>query len=243
VLTHEHVDHAQGALPAARRWNWPIYGSRGTIAALRRDDERLRAAACDEAEAARSPRHLTAPVQLHVVGAEPLSIDGLTFTGHAVNHDASEPLGYVVEESRSGARAGIAVDLGHAPTSLTSAFADLDLLVVESNHDVEMLRNGPYPVSLKRRIASRRGHLSNVEAGQFAASCAHRGLRQILLAHLSETNNRPEHALGSMRSVLAHHGLRNCTVTAATQRQVTATLSVTAGVRRAIHPEQLQLAL
>ena len=240
VLTHEHVDHAQGALPAARRWNWPIYGSGGTIASLRRDDARRRADECRRAaEQGREVDHR--PVRLLALGGGNITIDGLTFAGHAVSHDASEPLGFIIDDSVSGARIGIAVDLGHAPKTLVEKYSDLDLLVIESNHDVEMLRVGPYPASLKRRIASRHGHLSNTEAGQFAAACAHRGLRNVLLAHLSETNNRPEHAVRSVRDALAQRGWRDCTVNATTQRTVSATVSASRGSRRTAAAVQLQL--
>jgi phosphoribosyl 1,2-cyclic phosphodiesterase len=240
VLTHEHVDHAHGAMTAARRWSWPIYGSAGTLTAVRHDDDRRLEAACDAGSNA-AQRQRTLPVQSRALSNGAVTIDSLTFAGHAVSHDASEPLGYIIDDSISGARIGIAVDLGHAPKTLVDQYAGLDLLVLESNHDTEMLRVGPYPVSLKRRIASRHGHLSNTEAGEFAAACAHRGLRHVVLAHLSETNNRPEHAVRSVRGALVRRGWSDCTVTATSQRAVSATISATRGSRPTSTAVQLQL--
>jgi phosphoribosyl 1,2-cyclic phosphodiesterase len=240
VLTHEHVDHAHGAMAAARRWNWPIFGSSGTLSAVRRDDDRRLAAACASGSPAAQLQRAI-PVQAQVLRNGTVTIDSLTFAGQTVSHDASEPLGYIIDDSLSGARIGIAVDLGHAPRTLVDQYAGLDLLVLESNHDVDMLRTGPYPASLKRRIASRQGHLSNAEAGEFAAACAHRGLRHVVLAHLSETNNRPEHAVRSVRDALVKRGWSDCTITATSQRAVSATISATRGSRPAPSAVQLQL--
>lgn len=243
VLTHEHVDHAQGALPAARRWGWPIYSSAGTRTALLHselDASMPDDSECDDDDADDSTR----PVQFTTLLSTGTRVDQLMFTPHAVLHDAAEPVALIVEDHRSGARIGIAVDLGYAPKSLLDQFGGLDLLVLESNHDVEMLRTGPYPSSLKRRISSRRGHLSNDAAGAFAAACAHRGLRQLVLAHLSETNNRPEYAVRTVRSALARRGWRGDRVEAASQRSVTGPAMISSsGGRRPAVAVQLQLGL
>ena len=239
VVTHEHVDHAQGALPSARRWNWPVYASAGTIGSLRRDDEERAASRCDDLGPELDTG--TVPVDFRLIGNTSVSIDRLTFTGIGVSHDATEPLGFIVDDARSGARIGIAVDLGHAPAALVDAYAHLDMLVVESNHDVDMLRFGPYPSMLKRRIASRHGHLSNVAAGDFVAACAHRGLRQVVLAHLSETNNRPEHAVAAVRKALGRKGWKNCAVTATSQQVVSSRIPVAPSNARALAAVQLQL--
>jgi phosphoribosyl 1,2-cyclic phosphodiesterase len=229
VLTHEHADHASGAIAGAARWGWPIFASAGTIGALR------------SSATSRANQELPS---LQVLASGGMTIGSMNVCGHAVAHDAAEPLALVVENPRSGARLGVAVDLGHAPAALAAAFSGLDILMVESNHDTEMLRTGPYPAMLKRRVASRHGHLSNAAAADFVSACAHRGLRHVVLAHLSETNNRPDLAVSSMRSALRRVGSRGEQVTAAEQRVPTASCGAAGGNRRGCAtPVQLQLSL
>jgi phosphoribosyl 1,2-cyclic phosphodiesterase len=119
-----------------------------------------------------------------------------------VPHDAAQPAAVVITAQRSGARLGVATDLGHVPDELGTAFERLDYLVFESNHDEDMLRNGPYPPFLQARIASDTGHLSNRQTGSLLERAAHRGLRHVLLAHLSQQNNEPKVALAAAKAVL-----------------------------------------
>ncbi len=184
VLTHEHVDHASGALEACARWGWPLHATAGTLSAL--------------------PTPLV-PVRAFAHG-DAWSIGDLTGRSVAVPHDAADCAALVLEERRSGARVGIALDLGHVPDALPDAFRGLDLLVVEANHDVAQLTAGPYPWPLKQRILGPRGHLSNQAAAELVARCAHRGLRGVILAHLSETNNSPALAVGTVRDILRRCG-------------------------------------
>lgn len=184
VLTHEHVDHAQGALDACARWGWPLHATAETLAAL--------------------PTPVV-PVR-EVVHGVPFSVGDVTGLGTAVPHDARACTAYVFEERRSGFRAGIALDLGTVPDTLPAFLAHLDALVVEANHDVARLRAGPYPWVLKQRILGDLGHLSNADAASLVANCAHRGLRTVVLAHLSETNNAPELALAAVGEALARRG-------------------------------------
>lgn len=210
VLTHEHTDHARGALKAAQRWNWQLHASTGTCQALVDSDP----GGCGlDAGASR--------ILLHELPANGTDIGGIRITPHGVQHDAAEPVAIVAEDQRSGARAGVATDLGHAPATLQKAFEKLDILVLEANHDTELLRYGPYPYHLKRRIASRSGHLSNADAAHFAAAVAHKGLRHLILAHLSETNNTPQLAVTAVRDVLAAHGNCSIAVSAAERRSQT----------------------
>jgi hypothetical protein len=126
----------------------------------------------------------------------------------------------ILTDLRSGARVGIALDLGHVPAELPTAFARLDLIVVESNHDVAMLDAGPYPHLLKQRIRGGLGHLSNRVTSGLLSECAHRGLRGVLLAHLSETNNTPELAITGSQQALRRAGWSRDRVWAAPQRSV-----------------------
>ena len=121
-------------------------------------------------------------------------------------HDAEEHVALVVTVNSSGERVGIAYDIGHVTERFAAQFADVDVLLLESNHDDRMLATGPYPWSVKQRVAGPRGHLSNAEAGLMARACIHPGLRHLVLCHLSETNNRPQLALRAMRTSLRGSG-------------------------------------
>ncbi len=190
LLTHEHGDHASGAMASCARWGWPVYATAGTIAALTESSDGCPAQAT------------TLPVGVSS------ALDGFEVDVTRVPHDARECAAMVLTDQRSGARLGIAVDLGHIPDALPAAFSRLDLLVLESNHDERMLADGPYPWPLKQRVGGQLGHLSNGAAAAFAAGCAHRGLRGIVLAHLSETNNTPAHALTRTRDAMRRAGWR-----------------------------------
>lgn len=202
VLTHEHTDHASGAREACAKWQWPLYASAGTLAALR---GRAEAPSCS---ATALPD--TAPIVMH----------GFSVEHVGVPHDARDCRAVILTDLRSGARVGIALDLGHVPAELPTAFARLDLIVVESNHDVAMLDAGPYPHLLKQRIRGGLGHLSNRVTSGLLSECAHRGLRGVLLAHLSETNNTPELAITGSQQALRRAGWSRDRVWAAPQRSV-----------------------
>lgn len=135
----------------------------------------------------------------------------------AVPHDAAACASFVLTDEASGARVGIALDLGHVPEALPLALARCDLLVLESNHDERMLADGPYPWPLKQRVGGQLGHLSNGVAAALAAGAAHKGLRGIMLAHLSETNNTPDVALQRTRDALRRSGWRRDAIWAAHQ--------------------------
>ncbi|HEU4631293.1 MAG TPA: MBL fold metallo-hydrolase [Gemmatimonadaceae bacterium] len=187
VLTHEHSDHVRGAAAAARRWGWTLHATAGT-----RDGW---------AELA------TAEVQPFAPG-DTLAIGGFDVVTHASPHDAGEPVVLVATARSSGVRAGIAYDLGHVPDALPEAFRDLDLLVVESNHDEGMLWSGPYPASVRARIASRTGHLSNRAGAAFARACVNRNLAHVVLAHLSENCNDHGVALAATEAALRRTAYR-----------------------------------
>jgi phosphoribosyl 1,2-cyclic phosphodiesterase len=195
VLTHEHSDHIKGAAAAAKKWGWSLHATRGTSGGLG-----------------------DAPVQTFAAG-DALPFAGMTLTAVATPHDATESVGFVATATASGARAGVFYDMGHASDAVAAACADLDLLVLESNHDLDMLRNGPYPRWLQARIGCRTGHLSNPDAAALARSVAHAGLRHLVLAHLSERCNTPDAALGNMRSAVRGTAFRG-SVTAAHQDRV-----------------------
>jgi phosphoribosyl 1,2-cyclic phosphodiesterase len=121
-----------------------------------------------------------------------------------VPHDAVEPVNYVFEEGPL--RAALVTDLGCAPRQVVRALHDLDALVLEMNHDLRLLLEGPYPLSVKQRVRSDHGHLSNEQGARLLSQILHRGLRHLVLAHLSEHNNTKAHARRAAEKVLARFG-------------------------------------
>jgi phosphoribosyl 1,2-cyclic phosphodiesterase len=121
---------------------------------------------------------------------EPFQIGDIGLKPFTIPHDAADPVGFVLEAE--GVRMGFATDLGYIPPNVKARLAGVDLLLMESNHDLEMLRDGPYPWSVKQRVLSRVGHLSNEATGEYLASEYDGGAAYVILAHLSESNNLPE---------------------------------------------------
>lgn len=180
IITHEHIDHIKGLAQAVAKWGWPVVSTAGTLSGV---------------------RDLPAARQQPIAYGARRTIGDCTVELVPVPHDATEPAAVLVT-SRTGARIGVATDLGHVSDALGAAFERLDYLVFESNHDETMLRNGPYPPFLQARIACDTGHLSNRQTGALLERVAHKGLRQVLLAHLSQQNNEPKVALDAATSVL-----------------------------------------
>ena len=198
IVTHEHNDHVRGVCAAAKRWGWAVYASTGTIAGY--------------------PLLQEICARPFAAGAT-LELGEITVQTVRTPHDGTEPVAVIATARASGVRAGIVYDLGHVPPSYRRTFERLDILVLESNHDEGMLRAGPYPPSVQSRIGGAYGHLSNRRAGAFARDCAHAGLAQVVLAHLSERCNDPAIALKSMREAIARASFRGA-MHAATQGAV-----------------------
>ncbi len=186
VITHEHGDHCRGAAAAAARWGWRLHATTGTISGC-------------TGLADAQPQSFTA-------GAT-LTIAGMTVDTIASPHDANESVVLVVT-SRDGIRLGLAYDLGHVPETVATALGRLDMLVLESNHDEGMLRAGPYPASVRARIASTTGHLSNRAAAECAIRSVNPNLAHVLLAHMSEKCNDHGLAVTGMRAALNRTAFR-----------------------------------
>ena len=196
-ITHEHSDHVRGLSSLLRRTEAPVYASPGTIAALEEGfsdlpGERLRA--------------------VHDV----VEVGDLRVFAFGVPHDAAAPVGYSVTGS---AKCTVATDLGYVTDSVRSAMEGADVLIFEANHDRGMLRTGPYPWPLKQRILGCRGHLANDEAGR-ALSRLKAKPKKIVLAHLSETNNRPALCEETVRGVLAESGVSALPLAVASQDEM-----------------------
>ncbi|MEW5910306.1 MAG: MBL fold metallo-hydrolase, partial [Thermodesulfobacteriota bacterium] len=129
---------------------------------------------------------------VHFDSGREFLINTLTLRPFSLPHDAEDPVGLLI--SRDGKKIGIATDLGTATSLSKEHLKDCSLLVLEANHDLKMLEEGPYPWSLKQRIRSRTGHLSNTEAGSLLKEIRHSSLEHVILAHLSEANNTPQKA-------------------------------------------------
>ena len=185
VLTHEHGDHSRGALRFAKRRRVPIWATAGTSNALHLEERGARV----------EP----------LAAGRPAVIGGFQVTPFRVPHDAAEPVGLVVEDAR-GRRLGLVTDIGAPSREAWRSLQDLDALVLETNHDVEMLRTGPYPWPLKQRVASARGHLSNRAAAESLPELLSSTLEWIVLYHLSRTNNRPSIAHAEIGEALAREG-------------------------------------
>src|SRR3954464_5371940 len=220
VVTHEHTDHVKGVAAAARKWGWTIVSTAGT---------RMMCPDWVDVRTILTPRKSTVCVGDFHLETVPVA------------HDASEPIAVIVTSIAEGARAGIVYDLGHVTESISRALDKLDVLVIEANHDEGMLRTGPYPPSVQARIRGKFGHLSNGDAGRLAGHSIHRGLNNIVLAHLSEKNNTPRTALDTVGESLRRARFKG-RLTAASQDKVVGPICVGAGLASAA-PVQLALGL
>ena len=218
IITHEHSDHMCGAARSAQRWNWSLHATTGTVHG--------------------APELVDADVRTFDAGAT-LTFGTMNVQTVPVPHDATEPIAVVATDMAAGARAAVVMDLGRVTTQLREAIRDVDILVLESNHDEAMLARGPYPLSVQRRIAGASGHLSNKDAAIIARTWAHSGLQHLVLAHLSEQCNTPDHALASVSAALGRSRFRGRVTTA--QQDVVHGAFV-AG-RRGSRAQQLALAL
>lgn len=220
LLSHEHSDHARGAAAFSARWGVPLFGTRGTYAA------------------AGLGAHELAGYQVLEAGCS-RAIGALAVTAVRVPHDAAEPLAFVVAVPGGGAL-GHATDLGHLSRSVVESFAACQAVLVESNYDPTMLRDGEYPWSLKERILGPFGHLANGDVGRYLAADLGAACRTVVLAHLSEKNNHPELALMSAETSLRRAGRRDVRV-ALTTREGTDWIEVADGMTAARPDAQLRL--
>jgi phosphoribosyl 1,2-cyclic phosphodiesterase len=233
LITHEHQDHVQGLAVLARKLGVPVYFTQATHRAWMRwmmPHKRMTYAAWltqrqqDLAQAANPDPVPPPPVcEPEAKQDDPCSLPGVEYfaagngfsigdiaiTPFTIPHDAADPVGFVFEAD--GVRMAIATDLGYMPPNVKMALRNCDVLMLESNHDLEMLRDGPYPWSVKQRVMSRVGHLSNEAASEFLEKNYDGNASYVVLAHLSESNNLPalarvtaERALRDRMSLLAN---------------------------------------
>ncbi len=180
LVTHEHSDHIQAVGVLSRQLKLPIYLSR-------------------KIEKKVSIGRSVYEIRTFNSGST-FQINNLAVHPFAVSHDAADPVGFTI--GQNGSRIGLATDLGTVTPHVKENLKHCHLLILEANHDPDMLKNGPYPWHLKRRIQSRSGHLSNGQSKRLLMELQHKGLEHVILAHLSETNNAPKKVLDEISKAL-----------------------------------------
>lgn len=182
LITHEHADHIQGLGVMARRYGIPIYATRGTIAGI-----------LQSKNIGEIPTELFTVIEAD--GA--FSIQDLNINPVRISHDANEPVAYRIGHDNKSV--GICTDLGMYNDYIVDSFKGVNAILLEANHDVNMLQVGRYPYPLKRRILSDKGHLSNENSGRLLCKLLHDNMSTIMLGHLSEENNLAELAYETVR--------------------------------------------
>lgn len=196
-ITHEHADHVAALKTLTKYLSIPVFAPR-TVA------RRLEGAIPGIEEL------------LEVITpGEPVQLGGMRVTAFRTSHDTDESVGYRLDDGE--ASFGLCTDTGVVTDAILEAMEGCGAALIEANHDLEMLRTGPYPVYLKRRILSDRGHLSNDASAAFACALAGSGARRIVLGHLSRENNTPRKALAAVREALDSRGFTDVDLFAALQ--------------------------
>lgn len=182
LISHEHVDHVNGLRKLAADLKCPVYINAGTRAAL---DRSIDLRACETIEA-----------------GQPLMIGDICVCPFSVPHDAADPIAFTFDAE--GIKTAVITDLGYIPEHVKQHARGCHCLIFESNHDLDMLKVGPYPWHVKQRVMSRHGHLSNLTTAGFLSNDYDAASQVLVLAHLSETNNHPELArLSAMDALTA----------------------------------------
>jgi phosphoribosyl 1,2-cyclic phosphodiesterase len=185
LITHEHADHVSGLPVLSRHTRAPVYLTHRTAPLIEWNGAPPAAVECFQA------------------GAR-FEVGDITVQSFTIPHDAADPVGFAL--TVEGVRLGVVTDLGYLPENVKHHVAVSDWLLLESNHDVDMLKVGPYPWALKQRVLSRMGHLSNDAAGSYVAEEMPGGVHTLVLGHLSENNNLPALAELTARQALDARG-------------------------------------
>lgn len=187
-ITHEHVDHGQGIRVFASKYNVPVYATEGTIKGLRQKG------------------YVNEKTELHVMEQE-VQIGSLTVSSFVTSHDTYEPCGYTVTTGDER-KVTVCTDTGVLTDESKTALIGSDLVLLESNHELNMLLNGPYPYPLKMRVSSAKGHLSNDDCARELVKLVESGTTRLFLGHLSRENNTPELAEQTALAALQIAGMR-----------------------------------
>ncbi len=185
-ITHEHADHINGLGVMARKYGIPVYGTKGTLDAIRRTS---------------SLGKIDESLFQEIEADTKITVKDMTLNPMRISHDAAEPVAYRIIHGKK--KIGIVTDLGCYNDYTVECLKGMDALLIEANHDVNMLQVGPYPYYLKQRILGKRGHLSNELSGQLLGRILNDHMQTVILGHLSRDNNLPELAYETVRVEIA----------------------------------------
>jgi phosphoribosyl 1,2-cyclic phosphodiesterase len=183
VVSHDHIDHIQGAGVLSRRYRLPVYITCPTLAAGQKQLGKIKETK-------------------YFKSGHPFSVGTLVMHPFSVSHDAADPVGFTITNSDTK-KIGIATDLGIVTGLVEEHLKACALLVLEANHDLQMLEKGPYPWEVKQRVRSRLGHLSNEQSRDLLCNVLHASLQHVILGHISETNNEPGRAHDAVCAALS----------------------------------------
>lgn len=187
LITHEHSDHIKGVGILSRKYNIPVYATSKTWEAIGTSIGAIK-------------EH-----NLKTIDNNYINIKDLDVIRYTTSHDAADPSGYSL--SCLGKKISITTDLGYFSDEIKDQIIDSDLILLESNHDIEMLKFGPYPYYLKRRILGNEGHLSNDDCARAIIKIVNGSKKNIILGHLSNTNNYPDLAYKTVFNALTDAGI------------------------------------
>ncbi|RUM34516.1 MAG: MBL fold metallo-hydrolase [Desulfobulbus sp.] len=204
IVTHEHGDHISGVGVLSRRYNIPVYANPETHLAAEKRVKKL---------------HERKEFQT----GEKFFIHDLEIHPFRISHDTKDPVGFVIADA--GHSLGYCTDTGRITKLIEHHINKCGALILEANHDPQMLMDGPYPMPLKQRVRSNQGHLGNGDAARFLAGLSHSSLQYVVLAHLSETNNYPELAHTRVQKELNRLAI-NFTIILASQTSPTPVISL-----------------
>ena len=188
LITHEHSDHIKGVASLSTKYNIPVYANTKTF---------MSTADLYGCIYERNFKQIEA--------GKPFTVRGMEVYGFSTPHDSADSMGYTFLSD--GGYMSVATDTGHISKSMLTNLSKSEIVLIESNHDVKMLKEGRYPYHLKKRILSDSGHLSNDNCAWLATQLAIWGTKRILLGHLSEQNNTPELAYNTAEKMLAENGM------------------------------------
>ncbi|MCT8977528.1 MBL fold metallo-hydrolase [Clostridium sp. CX1] len=181
-VTHEHTDHTKGVGVLSRKYDIPVYANLSTWNAMSKTVGKIK-------------EH-----NIKIIDNSYVNIKDMDVISYKISHDAADPSGYSLISKNK--KACVATDLGEFSNEVQKILEDADVILLESNHDVQMLKFGPYPYNLKRRILSNIGHLSNEDCGKAVVGITNNKFKKVILGHLSKTNNYPELAYQTVVNVL-----------------------------------------
>ncbi|MGI6665140.1 MAG: MBL fold metallo-hydrolase [Christensenellaceae bacterium] len=188
LVTHEHTDHIKGVGVLSRRYDIPVYANAKTWEAMQHKIGEI---------AVKNIRIIETEKEFY--------IDDICISPFSLSHDAADPLGYAIMSGNK--KVGVLTDTGRVTNKMLNALDGASLVLLESNHDIEMLQNGIYPYYLKKRILSTKGHLSNVDAGVACLELLKRGVKEVILGHISSKNNHKQLAYDTVCGSLDDSGV------------------------------------